>query len=82
VEWYDTGGSTAYSAANEYAPYNPASAPSGAEYGSFEDEPPLLEGIISVDLFLLVALMKWSASYSSAFAAVASILADQVCSLA
>ena len=45
VEWYETGGSSAtYSAANEYAPYNPAAAQSGAEYGSFDDEPPLLEG--------------------------------------
>jgi hypothetical protein len=45
VEWYETGGSATYSAANEYAPYNPAAAPSGAEYGSFDDEPPLLEGV-------------------------------------
>lgn len=46
VEWYETGGGSAtYSAANEYAPYNPAAAQAGAEYGSFDDEPPLLEGV-------------------------------------
>lgn len=49
VEWYETGGSATYSAANEYAPYNPAAAPSGAEYGSFDDEPPLLEEL-GIDL--------------------------------
>lgn len=47
VEWYETGSSTAYPAANEYAPYSASAAPSGAEYGSFEDEPPLLEGTAS-----------------------------------
>lgn len=57
VEWYQTsgivggggGGAASYSAADEYAgAYYPAAAPGGADFGSFEDEPPLLEGASSV----------------------------------
>ena len=52
VEWYQTsggggagGGGAGYSAADEYAgAYFPAAAPGGAEFGSFDEEPPLLEG--------------------------------------
>ncbi len=40
VEWYQPGAG-AYSTAADYASYGSSGAPA---YGSFDDEPPLLEG--------------------------------------
>lgn len=43
VEWYSAGTSAQYGASS-YGGYDMSAAQSGAAYGSFEDEPPLLEG--------------------------------------
>jgi hypothetical protein len=42
-EWYNAGGAGQY-AATSYSYDMPRGGQSGAAYGSFEDEPPLLEG--------------------------------------
>jgi hypothetical protein len=46
VEWYDAGAAT-YPETYAYGPTS-TSAAGGASYGTFEDEPPLLEGAYAV----------------------------------
>ncbi len=43
VEWYQSGAS-AYNTAADYSAYQPSGAP---VYGSFDEEPPLLEGTVA-----------------------------------
>ena len=46
VEWYSAG-SSQYGPSSYGSAYGPASNTGGGAYGSFEDEPPLLEGAVA-----------------------------------
>jgi hypothetical protein len=45
VEWYSSGATQQYAGGGVAYAYDQTAVGTGASYGTFEDEPPLLEGI-------------------------------------